>query len=165
MPNTEHFPENWPSWEIDPSTRTSVHVWNKYIPIDVSVGTSAVDLVTVSRGEPSVNLVTNPSIEHATISEFTASGSAISQSSAQAAHGSNSLLVNPDNPYHWMSIKCTVAQEVREEDDPGVTKQLDKIWTKYTGNEPPYGLRDPSIEEKRVLFRCRIDRIATFGKP
>ena len=45
MPNTEHFPENWPSWEIDPSTRTSVHVWNKYIPIDVSVGTSAVDLV------------------------------------------------------------------------------------------------------------------------
>ena len=97
MPNTEHFPENWPSWEIDPSTRTSVHVWIKYIPIDVSVGTSAVDLLSIARGEPSVNLVTNPSIEHATISEFTASGSAISQSSAQAAHGSNSLLVNPDN--------------------------------------------------------------------
>tara|TARA_R110002020_G_scaffold427393_1_gene636754 strand:+ start:595 stop:1512 length:918 start_codon:yes stop_codon:yes gene_type:complete len=97
MPNTEHFPENWPSWEIDPSTRTSVHVWNKYVPVDVSVGTSAVDLVTVSRGEPSVNLVNNPSIEHATITEFTASGAAISQSSAQAATGSNSLLVNPAN--------------------------------------------------------------------
>ena len=97
MPNTEHFPENWPSWEIDPSTRTSVHVWNKYIPVDVSVGTSAVDLVSVSRGVPSVNLVNNPSIEHATITEFTATGSAISQSSAQASHGSNSLLVNPAN--------------------------------------------------------------------
>ena len=46
-----------------------------------------------------------------------------------------------------------------------VTQQLDKIWEKYTGNEPPYGLRDPSIEEKRVLFVCRIDRLATFGKP
>jgi hypothetical protein len=67
--------------------------------------------------------------------------------------------------YHWMSIKCTVAEEVHEDDDPNVTKQLDKIWTKYTGNEPPYGLRDPSIEEKRVLFKCRIDRIATFGQP
>jgi len=98
MPTSEHFPENWPSWEIDPSTRSSVHVWNKYWPIDnSSIGTSAVDLFTVSRGEPAVNLVKNPSIESATISEFTASGSAISQSSAQASTGSNSLLVNPAN--------------------------------------------------------------------
>ena len=97
MPTSEHFPENWPEWEIDPSTRTSVHLWNKYVPIDTNVGTSAVDLLTVSRGEPAVNLIKNPSIEHATISEFTVSGSAISQSSAQASHGSNSLLVNPAN--------------------------------------------------------------------
>ena len=97
MPTSDQFPENWESWEIDPSTRTSVHVWNKYVPIDVSVGTSAVDLLSVSRGIPSVNLVTNPSIENATLTEFTASGSAISQSSAQAASGSNSLLVNPAN--------------------------------------------------------------------
>ena len=74
------------------------------------------------------------------------------------------LLVNTENPYNWMSIKCTVAEEIHEDDDPNVTKQLDKIWTKYTGNEPPYGLRDPSIAEKRVLFKCRIDRIATFGQ-
>ena len=46
-----------------------------------------------------------------------------------------------------------------------VTRQLDRIWTKYTGNPAPYGLRDPAIDEKRVLFICRIDRIATFGKP
>jgi hypothetical protein len=55
------------------------------------------------------------------------------------------------------------------EDDPKegarVTAQLDKIWTKYTDNPPPYGLRDPSINERRVLFECPIDRIATFGKP
>jgi len=44
-------------------------------------------------------------------------------------------------------------------------EQLDRIWTKYTGEDPPYALRDPAIEEKRVLFECRIDRIATFGKP
>ena len=77
------------------------------------------------------------------------------------------LVVNPDNPYHWVQIKCTVEREELE-DGPGgerVTRQVDKIWQKYTGNEPPYGLRDPAIEEKRVLFVCRIDRIATFGKP
>lgn len=78
------------------------------------------------------------------------------------------LIVNPDNAYHWVSIKCTVEREVLE-DDPAegarVTAQLDRIWTKYTQNEPPYGLRDPAIDERRVLFECRVDRVATFGKP
>ena len=97
MPNSEHIPENWFSWEIDPSTRTAVHPWNKYVPIDVTVGTTAVDLFSVARGEPSVNLVHNPSIENADITEFVASGATRSQSSAQAASGANSLLVNPDN--------------------------------------------------------------------
>jgi PPOX class probable F420-dependent enzyme len=78
------------------------------------------------------------------------------------------LIVNPANMYHWVSIKCTVKREVSE-DDPKegkrVTAQLDKIWTKYTKNPPPYGLRDPSRNERRVLFECPVDRIATFGKP
>ena len=77
------------------------------------------------------------------------------------------LLLNPENMYHWISIKCTVQREVLE-DDPEegarVTAQLDKIWTKYTGAEPPYGLRDPSIDERRVLFECPVDKVATFGK-
>ena len=56
------------------------------------------------------------------------------------------LLVNPSNMYHWVSIKCTVKREVLEDDKkegPRVTKQLDKIWTKYTKQPAPYGLRDP----------------------
>ena len=78
------------------------------------------------------------------------------------------LLVNPANAYHWLSIRCTVARELSEDDPddgPRVTAQLDKIWTKYTGNAPPYGLRDPSIDERRVLFELSVDRIATFGRP
>ena len=77
------------------------------------------------------------------------------------------LVVNPDNPYHWVSIKCTVAREIHE-DDPGgerVSEHVNRIWKKYTGNDGPYGLRDPAIDEKRVLFECAVDRIATFGKP
>jgi PPOX class probable F420-dependent enzyme len=79
------------------------------------------------------------------------------------------LLMNPENMYHWMSIKVTVEREISEDDpDEGerVTKQLDRIWRKYIpdgGDE--YGLRDPSIDERRVLFECRVDRIATFGVP
>ena len=79
-----------------------------------------------------------------------------------------SLLVNPANPYHWMSIKHTVTREVSEDDPvegPRVTEHLDKIWTKYTQQRGPYGLRDPSIDERRVLFECTIDQIATFGQP
>ena len=70
--------------------------------------------------------------------------------------------------YHWVSIKCTVAREIHEDDPtdgPRVTAQLDKVWTKYTQQPAPYGLRDPSINERRVLFEAPVDRIATFGKP
>ena len=77
------------------------------------------------------------------------------------------LIVNPENPYHWVQIKCSVEREMREWEPGGeeVSAQLDRIWTKYTGKPGPYALRDPSIEEKRVLFVCRVDRIATFGEP
>ncbi len=78
------------------------------------------------------------------------------------------LLMNPENMYHWMSIKCTVKREISEDDpDKGAraTAQVDKIWTKYTKSPPPYGLRDPSRNERRVLFECPVDKIATFGKP
>jgi Pyridoxamine 5'-phosphate oxidase len=78
-----------------------------------------------------------------------------------------SLLVNPANPYHWMSIKHTVTREISEDDlaeGPRVTVHLDKIWTKYTQQPGPYGLRDPSINERRVLFECAIDQIALFGQ-
>lgn len=78
------------------------------------------------------------------------------------------LLLNPANPYHWVSLHVSVQREVLE-DDPEegarVTAQLDRIWTKYTKADPPYGLRDPSIDERRVLFECKVDRVATFGKP
>jgi PPOX class probable F420-dependent enzyme len=78
------------------------------------------------------------------------------------------LLMNPANAYHWISLKVTVEKEIRE-DDPAeghlATETIDAAWTKYTGAEPPYGLRDPSMDERRVLFICRIDRVATFGRP
>ena len=55
------------------------------------------------------------------------------------------LVVNPDNPYHWVSIKCTVENELHEDGPDGarVTAQLNRIWRKYTGDEGDYGLRDP----------------------
>ena len=50
------------------------------------------------------------------------------------------LLMNPENTYHWLSLKTVVKREVSE-DNPvegrRVTDQLDRIWVKYTGNEPP----------------------------
>lgn len=77
------------------------------------------------------------------------------------------LLMNPRNPYHWLSIKGTVTREVPEDDPaegPRVTAQLNKIFNKYTGGEV-YALRDPSLEERRVLFEMSVDSVATFGRP
>ncbi|MGY1624054.1 TIGR03618 family F420-dependent PPOX class oxidoreductase [Geodermatophilus sp. SYSU D00965] len=78
------------------------------------------------------------------------------------------LLVNPANPYHWVSIKATVTREVSEDDPeegPRVTEQLDRIWKKYTGDDGHYALRDPGRDERRVLFELQVDTIATFGRP
>lgn len=77
------------------------------------------------------------------------------------------LLVNPANAYHWVQIRCTVAKEIHEDGPEGqrAANQVDKIWTKYTGNPPPYGLRDPSNDERRILFECPVERVAVFGKP
>jgi len=77
------------------------------------------------------------------------------------------LLMNPQNAYHWLSIKGTVTREISEDDPvegPRVTTQLNKIFNKYTGGEV-YGLRDPSIDERRVLFEMSVDSVATFGRP
>ena len=78
------------------------------------------------------------------------------------------LIMNPENMYHWLSMKVTVEREISE-DDPNegarVTEQLNRIWQKYIGEGDEYGLRDPSIDERRVLFECSVDKIATFGVP
>ena len=77
------------------------------------------------------------------------------------------LLVNPKNPYHWVQIKCTVEKELREW-EPG-RRIRDQTARPHLAqvHRPirPLRLRDPKIDEKRVLFVCGIDRIATFGEP
>ena len=77
------------------------------------------------------------------------------------------LLMNPSNAYHWLSIKATVVREIAEDDPvegPRVTEQLNRIFQKYTGGDT-YSLRDPSFDERRVLFELEVDSVATFGRP
>lgn len=60
-----------------------------------------------------------------------------------------------------------VVREVSEDDPeegPRVTAQLNRVFAKYTGGDT-YALRDPSIEERRVLFELAVDSVATFGRP
>ena len=104
-----------------------MHPATRYVPFEETLSTTAQTLVTASAGLPAVNLVKNPSIEGTDVTEFTAVGSAISRSSAQAASGTNSLLVNPGNnaggegfywsipnvPYNINVQYITVQAEVR----------------------------------------------------
>jgi len=103
--------EHWHGWEIDPSTRTSVHAWTKYIPFNGVVGTNGeftptggaarTSLMTVDTNDPAHNLVTNPRVEDTTISMFTPVGLTdsngdLSRSTAvTAALGAASLLASP----------------------------------------------------------------------
>ena len=78
------------------------------------------------------------------------------------------MLMNPENPFHWMSIKATVARQISE-DDPvdgaRVTAHIDRMAAKYLGAGDGYAFRDPSRNERRVLFEFAVDSVATFGRP
>lgn len=77
------------------------------------------------------------------------------------------MLMNPENAYHWMSIKATVSREIAE-DDPvegaRVTAHIDRMAAKYLGAQEGYALRDPD-GERRILFEFTVDSVATFGRP
>ena len=94
-------------WEVDSSTRQSVHPYTKYSPFRSATSTTASNLLSIDRGEIAVNWVTNPRIE-VDATGYTATGSAISRSTSQAATGSASLLTNPANSaagegFYWES--------------------------------------------------------------
>ena len=95
MANERHT--DFRDWEIDSSTRQSVPSYTKYAPFRSALSTTASTLKSVGQGEIATNWVTNPRVEAADITMFTASGSAISRSTAQQSLGAASLLVNPDN--------------------------------------------------------------------
>lgn len=74
------------------------------------------------------------------------------------------MLINPENPYHWITIYGTVVQII-EEDHPEnghlATENIDALASKYLG-VTPYPLRDPQ-GETRVLYKVRPTSIITFG--
>ena len=79
------------------------------------------------------------------------------------------LLLNPANMYHWMSLKVTVEREISEDDpkdgpagDSATQQNLEEIHRRGRGIRPA---RPPPSTSAGVLFECRVDRIATFGKP
>ena len=95
-------------WEIDSSTRQSVHPYTKYSPFRTATSTTSANLLAIDRGEIAVNWVTNPRIEAADVTIFTATGSAISRDTGQASVGAASLLTDPANSaagegFYWTS--------------------------------------------------------------
>jgi len=113
--------EHWHGWEIDPSTRTSVHAWTKYVPFFGVVGTNGdftpdggsarTSLMDVDSVSPAHNLVTNPRVEDTVITMFTpigltGSNGDLTRSTAQKTLGAASLLASPaggatDQGFYW----------------------------------------------------------------
>ena len=108
MANERHT--DFREWEIDSSTRQSVHPYTKYAPFRSALSTTASTLKSVGQGEIATNWVTNPRIEAADITMFTVTGGAISRSTGQQSVGTASLLTDPDNSaagvgWYWESPK------------------------------------------------------------
>ena len=110
MANERHT--DYREWDIDSSTRQSVHPANRYVAISNAASTTAEDVYSLvaNGGEKATNWVTNPGVEGSTVSMYTATGSAIARDTGQQAEGAASLLVNPDNSalgegFYWESPK------------------------------------------------------------
>ena len=84
MANERHIDVR--GWEVDSSTRQSVHPYTKYSPFRSATSTTAANLLSIDRGEIAVNLVTNPRME-VNASGYTVVGSAISRDTGQQATG------------------------------------------------------------------------------
>jgi PPOX class probable F420-dependent enzyme len=76
------------------------------------------------------------------------------------------LLMNPANPYHWMSIDGKVVDIIDEDDQARghlATQSIDALAKRYV-NQTPYPFRDPK-GEVRVLYMVEPTQILTFGNP
>jgi PPOX class probable F420-dependent enzyme len=76
------------------------------------------------------------------------------------------LLLNPKNPYHWISIEGKVIEVIEEDDKVRghlATKSIDSLALRYL-NKTPYPFRDPK-GEVRVLYKVVPTQILTFGNP
>lgn len=77
------------------------------------------------------------------------------------------LFMNPENPYHWMSIRGEVEEYFDETDEERghlVTEDIDNAAELYVGQRP-YPFRDPESGDVRVLFRVRPVKVQVFGAP
>jgi len=110
MANERHT--DYREWDIDNSTRSSVHTYNRYVAISNAASTTAEDVYSIvaSGGEKATNWILNPGIEGTNVDEFVVTGSAAARDTGQQSEGAASLLVNPDNSavgegFYWESPK------------------------------------------------------------
>lgn len=94
------IPRFFKEWELDPSTRESMRLFQKPYPVDVTlaVAQTAQDLITVSPGDKAtVNIITNPSMETNITGYSAVRTGALSQSATAAKYGVKSLKIIPPN--------------------------------------------------------------------
>lgn len=73
------------------------------------------------------------------------------------------MAVDPENPYHWLSIEGQVVEIIDEEDPERaaeVTAHIDDLGEAYV-NKRPYPNRQPG--EVRVMYKIEPTRIIAFG--
>ena len=73
------------------------------------------------------------------------------------------MAINPESPYHWLSVEGTVVEIIDEEDAERaaeVTAHIDDLGEAYV-NKRPYSNRFPG--EVRVKYKIKPKRLVCFG--
>lgn len=90
----------WPKRVDYPSTRDSVRIWNRYFPVKktLTAAGTAEDILTVNPGQPTINMITNPSMETGDPpTGYTADGATLAQDATYYQYGTKSMEITPDN--------------------------------------------------------------------
>jgi PPOX class probable F420-dependent enzyme len=127
-------------------------------PITVTLATQASDRVQLNA----MWLETSPDRRHLHIN--TARGRAKDRQMRATGTASVSA-INPQNPYHWVTAYCTVADIIDESDSERghlATESIDRLAKVYLGADT-YPMR--KVGEERVLFVLQPTKIVTFGAP
>lgn len=73
--------------------------------------------------------------------------------------------INPENPYHWVTLYCDVDRVVHESDETDghlATESIDRLSKLYLDADV-YPLRNEG--EERSLFALTPTKVVTFGAP
>ncbi|MEO1439567.1 MAG: PPOX class F420-dependent oxidoreductase [Chloroflexota bacterium] len=76
------------------------------------------------------------------------------------------MAINPENPYHWLEVRGTVASRITEDDGPEALEHINALAKAYAGKDAYFGGVTPPEQrdrEVRVKYKIEPTKVTAFG--